>query len=55
MRTTIGIFMLFMSIFMLGGVVFIKFEEYAKLGFLKESMLIVGMVAMAALFLLGGI
>ena len=54
MRQTIGTIMLFMSVFIFGGVTFLRFEEYAKLGMLKETILVMGMVALISLFLMTG-
>ena len=55
MRQTIGVLMIFFSVFTLGGVTFVRIEQLQKLGLLREITLLIGTIALVGLFLLGGV
>lgn len=54
MSQTLGTVMIFMSIFMLGGVTFVRVEELNKLGLVKEVTLVIALSAFIGLFLMTG-
>lgn len=54
MKQTLGTVMIFFSIFLLGGVTFVKVEELNKLGLVKEVTLIIALSAFIGLFLMTG-
>lgn len=54
MTQTLGTLMVFMSVFMLGGVTFVRIEQLQKLGMVREITLFIGLGALIGLFLMTG-